>query len=1352
MAVGAEIGDFLPPDRPVARAEVIEPDQLEFVREGNPFRPSLCRQEFPLDGEWKVSLPEGTKETFPMSDRVPEEVLPGFDDSSWSTIRVPMSWFRHDAYAPFLKNDVSLVRGWYRRSFELPGNLGAKRLILEFDGASYEARVFLNGRFIGSHHGEHGSFRFDATAAALPGKNNVLAVQVTSDFGGRGPATHGYGATWGRNNAKGGLWQSVRAWLTDPVRIARLEVTPRLARSSVELDYRIINTAEHDLSLTLEGVVASAMKAEPGRVAGRSPQVPIRLVPGENQGHLELRLDRPELWSPDRPYLYFATLLLADGEQVHDALTARFGYREFIADGNRFKLNGKPIFLFGENMSPAYYGSLGYTPEEERKRLAGLLENYLRLGYNILRTSHMPVMQAALDLADEYGMMFYHEWCWAFSTNLDFEAFGRDNFEELAEFVADNYNHPSVVMWSLGNEIVHQNRPRVRELLDRQVELVHRLDRSGRPVTSFSGNAEPGTYGWDKLETDVLDFHSYIGLYMCWTRQSEELGNWCSTLRRIYGATPEGKLALPLVAWENVGFSWGWKFDDSFRPGDVGAYRNYAMKSHSWASPGGIGFAGSIGLAAALNRREGANYAQALYGRRIFEVCRLDGRLAGFAPWSASNMLPAAKLWNQRILPALHDNRFLRPGNLFAGESSEWTLTVVNDSDETLREAAVLVTLMTADGREFELARITPAEVPAHGRTGCPVRLTLPEAVVGDAQLRLRLQAGKVEKGCNFYEVKLSNRKEASAPVAAVRPVFVLDTGVAANVAALTAELVKRRIPFRTVTSAEDWKEGVLIVPPEYPERHRVDLADRGILRKRLESGGVLLVLEQKNPESVMPFGLRLSYGPNTFVDLVSPEHPFFAGLDRRSFDTWNNPDFGFVIDTVLTPYCVNALAVRGPLLGRGNADSAVVEATVGRGRVILSQLNAMKLASRDGAAAVYLGNLLRYAVGSAGLWSEALPAETADSGFLVEETALIPVELRRHANRAFRDDSETGGAVGWLGQGSNDFRMMPLGRQKAAGVLFDVIDPASNDNRGCLIVRGSERPEFPAAITGIPVGRKFGRLFFLHTAGWGAPKLAARYRIHYADGTSVDIPVFGGRNVGDWWSCGNLPEAKIGLTGTRPNGHTVGSWVMQWSNPRPECEIDSLDFLSAGVEGQMSFERHGLVPASSPVPVLIAVTGETVSSSPLEPVGRHFKRIVGTRQGGSLTPEVATGDEGLKIHWPATPAGERPVAMVCFEPGEAADDYRYLVLRVRSDRALRLELAIPTANWSSGYSGLLHLSGGGEWQELRLKIGENLRRNGASFSNRQLRGELFLHYRQPDPAGPPLPEAELEISRIRFE
>ena len=1351
VAAAAETGRFLPQDYPVPKAEVIAPGELVFELAGRSIRPSRSRWEIPLDGEWKLSAPESSQTPFPAETGVPREALPACDDSGWSAVRVPMNWFRHEKYASFPKEKVSLVRGWYRRTFTLPEDSGAKRLILEFDGAAYEARVFLNGRLIGSHHGEHGSFRFDATGAARPGLN-LLAVQVTADFGGRGTVSHGYGAAWGRGNVKGGLWQSVRAWLTDPVRIARLEVTPRLARSSVALDYRIVNCSGRPRTLTLDAVVSPAMKAEAGRGSGRASTGRIELAPGVNRGSLELRLDRPELWSPDRPWLYFASLLLREEERVLDALTVRFGFREFVADGGRFKLNGQPIFLFGENMSPAYYGSRGYTPEEERKRLAGLLENYRRLGYNILRTSHMPVMQAALDLADEYGMMFYHEWCWAFSTNLDFEAFGRDNFEELAEFVADSYNHPSVVMWSLGNEIVHQNRPGIRELLDRQVELVHRLDRSGRPVTSFSGNAEPGTYGWAKLKTDVLDFHSYVGLYMCWTRQGTEIGNWCAALRKVYGSTPGGALPLPLVAWENVGFSWGWKFDDNFRPGDVGAYRKYAQRSHSWAQPAGIGFAGTIGLAAALNRREGPDYAQALYGRRIFEVCRLDGRLAGFAPWSASNMLPEAKLWNQRILPTLHDRRFLRPGNLFAGEDAEWNLTVLNDSDETLRHAVALVTLVTPDGAERELARLTLAEVPAHGRAGDTVRLPLPAGVTGDAALRLRLRQGDGEKGCNFYEVKLLNRADASRRIPAVRPVAVLDTGVPANVAALTAELKARGIAFRQVRSVEEWSSGVLIVPPEYPERQRVDLADRGVLRQRLAAGGVLLVLEQRNPDSVMPFGLRLAYGPNTFVDLVSPGHPLFAGLDRRSFDTWNNPEFGFVIDTVLTPYCGNALAVRGPMLGRGNAESAVVEAAAGRGRVILSQLNAVKLATRDSAAATYLGNLLRYAAGTETLWKEALPAEAADTGFVVEEKNLVPVDLRSHANRAFRDDSESGGATGWLGQGSNDFRMMPLGRRKAASVVFDVIDPASNGNRGCLVVRGSERPEFPAAITGIPVGRKFGRLFFLHTAGWGAPKLAARYRINYADGGSVTIPVIGGRHIGDWWSCGNLPEAKIGLTATRANGHTVGSWVMQWSNPRPECEIATLDFLSAGVEGKMSFERHGLVAASSPVPMLIAVTGETVSASPLEPVGRHFRRGVGTRQGGTLTPEVRWNGSALKIRLPETPPGERPVAMICFDPRAAADDYRYLVMRVRSKQALRFELAIPTKNWSSSYGGLLQLPGGGEWFECRLKLGETLRRNGAPFSNRQLRGELFLHYRQPDPGGAPLPAAELEIERIRFE
>ena len=166
---------------------------------------------------------------------------------------------------------------------------------------------------------------------------------------------------------------------------------------------------------------------------------------------------------------------------------------------------------------------------------------------------------------------------------------------------------------------------------------------------------------------------------------------------------------------------------------------------------------------------------------------------------------------------------------------------------------------------------------------------------------------------------------------------------------------------------------------------------------------------------------------------------------------------------------------------------------------------------------------------------------------------------------------------------------MMPHGRVYVGKIVFDVIDPATNNGKGALILRGAERPKFPAAICGIKIGGKFKRFFFLHGYAWGTGGEAGRYRFHYEDGQSADCPLVEGRNIGDWWNCRDMPEAWIGITGVNGLGQDVGVFVAEWTNPHPEKKIVSMDFVSAGCgDGGINFNN---TPAC--VPFLVAMTGE---------------------------------------------------------------------------------------------------------------------------------------------------------------
>lgn len=175
------------------------------------------------------------------------------------------------------------------------------------------------------------------------------------------------------------------------------------------------------------------------------------------------------------------------------------------------------------------------------------------------------------------------------------------------------------------------------------------------------------------------------------------------------------------------------------------------------------------------------------------------------------------------------------------------------------------------------------------------------------------------------------------------------------------------------------------------------------------------------------------------------------------------------------------------------------------------------------------------------------------------------PLDLRKFVNMHFRDEIAGDKKGGWFDQGGNDFANMPLGRQTFAGVPFEVIDPASNDGKGVMVLCGKERDYFSKSFRGIPVGRKAARIYFLHTMGWGSNgEKALTYLIHYSDGTTQEIPVIGERDISGWWGARAVPNAKIGVESSNAEKDQINMQCFRWTNPHPGKEIRSLDIISA--------------------------------------------------------------------------------------------------------------------------------------------------------------------------------------------
>lgn len=180
-----------------------------------------------------------------------------------------------------------------------------------------------------------------------------------------------------------------------------------------------------------------------------------------------------------------------------------------------------------------------------------------------------------------------------------------------------------------------------------------------------------------------------------------------------------------------------------------------------------------------------------------------------------------------------------------------------------------------------------------------------------------------------------------------------------------------------------------------------------------------------------------------------------------------------------------------------------------------------------------------------------------------VNQKRCFSVNLYEHVNMGFADEVEGDGKGGWLDQGNKDLCNLPLGKQTFSGVPFRVIDPKENDGRSCIMLYSSTRKYFPKKFSGIKVGRKATRLYFLHGSGWTVSDKVFKYIVHYSDGSTVNIPITGGKQISDWYKPVEVSDAKIGWEGRNSIFKHIGLYVYRWRNPHPKKIITKLDIVS---------------------------------------------------------------------------------------------------------------------------------------------------------------------------------------------
>jgi beta-galactosidase len=505
------------------------------------------RTAIPLNDGWR----------FQLGDAGAAAGSPAFDDDSWARVSLPHNWNRMGGTAE-RRSDYQNIHGpgWYRLTFSTPQKLGGQRAWLQFDGASIIAEVWVNGEKLGRHEGAFGGFRFDATELLRKTGDNLLAVRVDNSS----PRTPGsptaeiipMNGDW---PMYGGLYRQVSLVLTAPVHIAMRDMggpgiyAHTLAIKDGTASIGLVAKLENDRRATADVRVDASILDASGRVVATA-QTPVTLSANKG-GSVKQQLMVPgaHLWNGvDDPYLYHIRVELrtADGA-VTDRMEEPLGIRTFTIDPDKgFTLNGQPMPLHGVSRHqdrPVKGWAIDKVDIAEDMALIK------EIGANTLRLAHYQHDREAYAQADQAGLATWAEiplvdrsapW----NSETTTPVFADHAEQQLRELIRQNYNHPSIIVWSIANEVnleaaKGRGTSNARPLLERLQRVVHEEDPS-RPTTladccgSVPAEARAGLDTVAGI-TDVIGYNRYHGWY---SGDVHALGPDLDRLHTLYPGQP----------------------------------------------------------------------------------------------------------------------------------------------------------------------------------------------------------------------------------------------------------------------------------------------------------------------------------------------------------------------------------------------------------------------------------------------------------------------------------------------------------------------------------------------------------------------------------------------------------------------------------------------------------------------------------------------------------------------------------------------------------------------------------------------------------------------------------------------
>ena len=433
-----------------------------------------------------------------------------FNDSNWRTLNLPHDW---SIEGKFSKDNPSTAGGgalpggigWYRKTFSLSKENAGKMVYIDFDGIYHNSEVWINGHYLGKRPNGYISFQYDLTPYVHFGDStNLIAVKVDNSDQ---PNSRWYSGS--------GIYRNVHLELTSLLHIAHWGshiTTPEVSNENalIQVVTQVTNDSKESKKITLRTTVYNTN----GTVVGESNNEK-EIAAGETKSiEQQFHIQQPELWSVDSPTLCKSVSQVISNNKIIDDQTVPFGIRYFNFDINKgFSLNGVPMKINGVCMHHDL-GCLGAAVNT--RAIQRQLEILKDMGVNAIRTSHNPPAPELLNLCDKMGFIVMDEafdmWKKAktkYDYSLDWDKWHK---QDLTDQILRDRNHPSVMIWSIGNEIQEQWDSTGTGIARELAGIVHQYDKI-RPITSACNDPQPSNSIIKSGALDLIGYNYHHQLY-----------------------------------------------------------------------------------------------------------------------------------------------------------------------------------------------------------------------------------------------------------------------------------------------------------------------------------------------------------------------------------------------------------------------------------------------------------------------------------------------------------------------------------------------------------------------------------------------------------------------------------------------------------------------------------------------------------------------------------------------------------------------------------------------------------------------------------------------------------------------